>query len=159
MIQSFQILLATGGCAIAGAILAWVRGDQQEDFGSAVGGIVGFAIANGMAITLRGLRTNDDSHRETFSDPASCESGFAYGVFAIGYFAFAGWLTGYLHGHGDLAGTVCGGLGGFILAVIVPALHRSSFMARGRKVQLALSVVALGAVLAIVWTMYKHEFL
>jgi hypothetical protein len=79
-------------------------------------------------------------------------------VFAIAYFAFVGWLTGYLHDHGEFAGTVCGGLGGFILAIIVPALHRSSFMAVGRKLQLALSVVALLALLGSVWAMYAHDF-
>ncbi|MEZ6113204.1 MAG: hypothetical protein R3C99_19655 [Pirellulaceae bacterium] len=153
------ILLATGAGAIAGAFLAWLGGGQQEDFGSAIGGVVGLVIANGTAIYLRGFANGRDSTSGTLSNSASCESGFAYGVFAIAYFAFAGWLTGYLHGHGDFAGTVCGGLGGFILAVTVPAFHRSSFMAAGRKIQLAFSVAAFVALLAIVWMMYKHEFL
>ena len=159
MKQSFYILFATGTCAIAGTLIAWISGGQQEDVGSAIGGIAGFAIANAMAITFRGSKVTDESTKIKLSERASSESGFAYGVFAIAYFAFAGWLTGYLHDHGDFAGTVCGGLGGFIVAIIVPAFHRSSFMSAGRRLQLSLSVVALGALLAIVWAMYKHEFL
>ncbi|MGB7345949.1 MAG: hypothetical protein WBD20_17155 [Pirellulaceae bacterium] len=69
------------------------------------------------------------------------------------------WQAGFLHGHGDFAGTVCGGLGGIIMAIIVPAIHRSPFMASARRLQLSLSVVAPGSPLAIVPAMYKHEFL
>ena len=105
--------------------------------------------------TLRG----GESRNEGIPKSVSSELGFAYGVFAISYFAFVGWLAGYLHDHGELAGTVCGGLGGYILAVSVPAMHRSPFMAAGRTLQLSLSVVAFGSLLAIVWGMYKHEFL
>ncbi|QEG00752.1 hypothetical protein Mal15_48240 [Stieleria maiorica] len=159
MKQAFYILLATGACAIAGTLLAWLHGGQQEDVGSAIAGGAGFVMANGIAIRFRGSKVIGDSHSETFSGIASPELGFAYGVFAIAYFAFVGWLTGFLHDHGDFAGTVCGGFGGFILAIIVPAIHRSSFMAAGRKLQLSLSVIALGALLTIVWAMYKHEFL
>ena len=152
-------MFATGACAVAGTLLAWTSGGQQEDVGSAVGGLVGFALANGIAFAFRGSRVCDESHNDSHPDPAAAELGFAYGVVAVAYFAFVGWLTGHIHDHGKLAGTVCGGLGGFILAIIVPAIHRSSFMAAGRKLQLALSVAAVGAILAIVWAMYKHEFL
>jgi cyanate permease len=159
MKQSFYILFVTGAFAIAATFVAWVWGGKQEDVGGAIGGVVGFLLANGVVFTFRGPGVSGETQNEQVLESAAFELGFAYGVFAIFYFAFVGWLAGYLHDHGDLAGTVCGGLGGYILAVSVPALHRSSFMAVGRKLQLALSVVALGALLTIVWVMYKHEFL
>ena len=155
MKPSFHILLFTGACAIAATFLAWIWGGKQEDVGSAIGGVAGFLIANGMVFRLRG----GDTRNEKIPESVSSELSFAYGVFAISYFAFVGWLAGYVHDHGELAGMVCGGLGGFILAVSVPAIHRSPFMAAGRKFQLALSVVALGALLTIVWRMYRHEFI
>lgn len=155
MKPSFCILLVTGGCAIAASLLAWMWGGKQEDVGSAVGGVVGFLLANGVVFTLH----RGESRHDGITKAESSELGFAYGVFAISYFAFVGWLAGYLHNHGELAGTVCGGLGGYILAVSVPAIHRSTFMAASRKLQLALSVVAFAGILAIVWGMYKREFL
>lgn len=159
MKQSFYILFATGTSAIAGTLFAWMCGGRQEDAGSAIGGVVGFAIANGVVTTFCRSKAAGESYNQRCSNHASTEAGFTYGVFAIAYFAFVGWLTGYLHDHGAFAGTVCGGLGGFIVAIIVPTLYRSSFMAARRKLQLSLSAVALGALLAIVWAMYKHEFL
>lgn len=155
MKPSFYILLVTGACAIAATLLAWMWGGKQEDVGSAIGGFIGFILANGMVFTLRGGESRNDGIPKSVSS----ELGFAYGVFAISYFGFVGWLAGSVHGHGDLAGTVCGGLGGYILAVSVPAIHRSPFMAAGRKLQLTLSIVAFGALLTVVWVMYKHEFL
>lgn len=154
MKQSFFVLGITGAFAIAATLFAWVYGGKQEDVACAIGGTAGFVVANGIVVVFRksqgfGESDNTDSH----------EIGFAYGVFAIALFAFVGWLTGYLHEHGDFAGTVCGGLGGFILAAFVPALHRSRFMGLGRKLQFALSVLALGALLKIVWVMYEHEFM
>jgi hypothetical protein len=154
MKQSFFILTITGLSAIAAMLLAWVHGGKQEDVACAIGGVVGLAIANVVVIAFLTPRAVGESDYK-----GSPEIGFAYGVFAMAYFAFVGWLTGYLHGHGDFAGTVCGGLGGFILAVIVPAIHRSPFMALGRKQQFALSVLALGALLRIVWVMYLPEFI
>lgn len=139
---------------MAATVLAWVLGGKQEDVASATGGVLGFVVANVMVI--RFLKTGA---RSESNDNGSAEMGFAYGVFAITYFAFVGWLAGYLHGHGDFAGTVCGGLGGFILAVIIPAIHRAPFLASGRSQQFALSVVALAAILRIVWVMYRHEFM
>lgn len=159
MKQSFYILFVTGACAIAATFLAWVWGGKQEDVGSAIGGVAGLLLANGVAFTFRGPRVSGESHNEKVPESASSELGFIYGVFAIVYFAFVGWLAGFIHGHGELAGTVCGGLGGYILAVSVPAIHRSPFLAAGRKLQLALSVIALGALLTVVWVMYKHEFI
>lgn len=158
MQQSFYILFVTGAFAITATFLAWAWGGEQEDVASAIGGVVGFLLANGVALTFRGREISGESQNEEIPESASCELGFAYGTFAIVYFAIVGWLAGFLHAHGELAGTVCGGLGGFILAVSVPAIHRSTFMAAGRKLQITLSVVALGALLTIVWMMYKHEF-
>ena len=154
MKHSFFILTVTGVFAIAATLLAWVHGGKQEDVACAIGGIVGFAIANVVVIAFVKRGAVSESDCRGFP-----EIGFAYGIFALAYFAFVGWFSGYLHGHGDFAGTVCGGLGGVILAVIVPALHRSPFMALGRKLQFALSVVALAALLRIVWVMYRPEFI
>ena len=154
MKYSFFILLVTGSFAIAATFLAWAHGGKQEDVASAIGGVIGFAIASSVANAFAKRGGVSDSVCERCP-----EIGFAYGVFAVTYFAFIGWLTGYLHGHGDFAGTVCGGLGGFIMAVIAPALLRSPFMALGRKHQFVLSVVALGALLRIVWVMYLPEFM
>ncbi|KAA5546940.1 hypothetical protein FYK55_00505 [Roseiconus nitratireducens] len=153
MKQSFFVLGITGAFALASTLFAWADGGKQEDVACAIGGVAGFAAANGMVLVFRRFQGVGDSDHVD-----SPEIGFAYGVFAIAFFSFIGWLTGYLHEHGDFAGTVCGGLGGFILAVIVPTLHRSQFMAWRRKLQLALSVLALGALLKIVWAMYEHEF-
>jgi cyanate permease len=159
MKQSFYILSVTGASAIAATLFAWIQGNKQEDVGSAIGGVAGFVFANGIAIFYRGSKYRVALRAENSSESDACELGFAYGVFAIAYFAFVGWLTGYLHDHGDFAGTVCGGLGGYILAVMVPALHQTSFLAARRKQQLAIAVVALGALLRIVWAMYEREFL
>ena len=154
MKQLLFILIVTGAFAIAATFLAWALGGKQEDVANAIGGILGFAVANG--VVIRFLKPGAHGARNYKS---SSETGFSYGVFAIAYFAFVGWLTGYLHGHGDLAGTVCGGLGGFIPAVMVPALHRSPFLASGRRLQFAMSVVALAALLGIVWVWYLPEFI
>lgn len=154
MKRSFSILTVTGVFAIAATLLAWMHGGKQEDVACAIGGIIGFVIVNCAVIALLKFRMFSESDYGGVP-----EIGFAYGVFALAFFAFVGWLAGFLHGHGDFAGTVCGGLGGVILAVIVPALHRSPFMARGRKQQFALSVLALGALLGIVWVMYRPEFI
>lgn len=155
MKPSLCILLVTGACASAATLLAWMWGGKQEDVGSAIGGVAGFILANGVVFACRGGEPRNEGSPKS----ASAELGFAYGVFAVTYFAFVGWLAGYVHHHGELAGTVCGGLGGYILAVSVPAIHRSPFLAAGRKIQLALSVVAFGGLLTVVWVMYKHEFL
>ena len=154
MKQSFFVLGITGAFAIAATLIAWVNGGKQEDVACAIGGVFGFAIANGMLIVFR--KSNSVGESDYTDSP---EIGSAYIVCAIAYFAFIGWLTGYLHEHGDFAGAVCGGLGGFILAVFVPALHRLRFMALGRKIQFALSVLALGSLIKIVWAMYEHEFM
>lgn len=154
MKSAFYVLLTTGGVAIAATLVAWMWDAQQEDVSCAIGGVAGFLLANGIAITLHRDRSRNDEVVTT----GSVELGFAYGVFAIFYFAFVGWLSGYLHNHGDLAGTVCGGLGGYILAVGVPAIHRSPFLGGGRRLQLLLAIVAFCGVLAVVWLMYKHEF-
>lgn len=154
MKQSFFVLVFTGAIAIAATLVAWAYGGKQEDVACAIGGVAGFAIANAMVIAFRKSRGIGEP-----DSAGSPETGFAYGIFAVAFFAFVGWLTGWLHNHGDFAGTICGALGGFILAVFVPALHRSQFMASGRKHQFALSVVALGALLRIVWAMYEHEFM
>ncbi|MCO8123989.1 hypothetical protein NHH03_19755 [Stieleria sp. TO1_6] len=159
MKQSFTILLATGSCAIAATFLAWIWGGQQEDVGTAIGGIVGLVIANGMAVRVRRSRVSGELGNEQSSNSPSCELGFAYGIFAILFFALVGWLSGHLHGHGELAGIVCGGLGGYILAVLIPAVHRSSFLAAGRKLQLAISGAAFVALVSVVWAMYQHEFM
>jgi hypothetical protein len=150
----FFILIVTGAFAIAATMVAWLQGGRQEDVACAIGGIVGFVIAISVVnVSLKSCAVGR-------SDYEKCpEIGFAYGVFAVVYFAFIGWLAGYLHGHGDFAGTVCGGLGGFFVAVIVPAVIRSPFMAFGRKQQFALSLVALGALLRIVWVMHRPEFI
>jgi hypothetical protein len=116
MKQSFYVLFVTGAFAIAATFLAWVWGGKQEDVGSALGGVIGFLLANGVALTFRGPGISGKSQNEKAPESASFELGFAYGVFAIIYFAFVGWLAGYLHDHGELAGAVCGGLGGYILA-------------------------------------------
>lgn len=159
MKQSFYILLVTGAFAIAATALAWLVGGKQEDVGCAIGGLVGFLVANAFAFRIRGPEVSGESQNANALRLASPELGFSYGVFAIIYFAFVGWLSGYVHGHGELAGTVCGGLGGYILAVSVPAINRSPFMSAGRPLQLALCIIALGGVLMIVFVMYKHEFL
>lgn len=159
MKRAFSILFATGICATMGLLLAWWHGGQQEEMGTAIGGFLGFAVANGVAARISGSRAALRSSDDKCADRSCCEAGFAYGVFAVGYFAFIGWLTGFLHGHGDLAGTVCGGLGGFILAVIIPTLHQSEFMAQGRKFQFAISAAAFAALLRIVWAMYEHELM
>lgn len=159
MKQSFYILLVTGVFAIAATFLAWVWGGKQEDASCAIGGVAGFLLANGAAFRIRSSKVSGESYSENVFECESPVLEFAYGVFAIIYFAFVGWLSGYLHDHGELAGTVCGGLGGYILAVSVPAIHRSLFLSAGRAFQLALCVIALGGILAIVYVMYKHEFL
>lgn len=156
MKQSVGILFFTGACAIAASFLASIW-EFREDFASAVGGVAGFALANGVTIALRGLRVSGVSDKESSTVSQSFELGFAYGVFAIVYFSLVGWLTGYLHRHGEFAGTVCGGLGGFILAVIVPSILGSSFMSTGRRLQIAIAGVAFVAMLSIVWVMYEHE--
>jgi hypothetical protein len=73
-------------------------------------------------------------------------------------FAMVGLLTGWLHGHGDVAGTVTGGLGGLILAIIVPAMLGSSFMGNRRHVQYGVAAVAFVIQMSVVWIMYRHEF-
>ena len=156
MKQSFYILLITGASAIVATILARSWG-FREDFGSAIGGILGLTASNGTAFVFRGAMVRGGSSSEALTDSRTLELGFAYGVFAIAYFAFVGWLTGYVHKHGELAGTVCGGCGGYILAVTIPAIHRSPFMSLGRQLQLVLSCLVFVALLGIVWVMYKHE--
>ena len=74
-------------------------------------------------------------------------------------FAMVGLLTGWLHGHGDVAGTVTGGLGGLILSITVPAMLGSSFMGNRRRTQCIVAAIAFVAQMAIVWMMYRHEFL
>ena len=159
MKQSCYILLVTGAFALVATFLAWVWGGKQEDAGCAIGGVIGFVLANGVAFIYRGSGVSGYSHSGNTPKAELAALGLAYGVFAIVYFAFVGWIAGIAHQHGELAGTVCGGLGGYILAVGVPALHRSAFLSAGRKLQLAVAVMALGALLTIVYVMYKHEFL
>lgn len=89
MKPSFCILFVTGACAIAATLLAWMWGGKQEDIGSAIGGVAGFILANGVMFTLRG----GESRNEGIPKSVSSELGFAYGVFAISYFAFVGWLV------------------------------------------------------------------
>lgn len=153
MKTAFYVLLTTGGFAIAATLVAWMWDAQQEDVSCAIGGVAGFLLANGIAFTLR--RSN--SREEEVVTAESTEFGFFYGLFAIFFFAFVGWLSGYLHNHGDLAGTVCGGLGGYILSVSVPAIHRSSFLAASRRLQFLLAILALCGLIGIVWVMYKRE--
>ena len=78
---------------------------------------------------------------------------------SIAVFAVIGMLTGFVHGHGEIAGTVCGGLGGLILAIIVPAIlgtmFGTSFMAKGRFLQYCVAVMALVLLVVIVCVMYK----
>ena len=63
----------------------------------------------------------------------------AFVLASIAVFALIGMLTGYLHGHGEIAGTICGGLSGFILAIIVPVLQGTSFMSEHRFLQLIMA--------------------
>jgi hypothetical protein len=81
---------------------------------------------------------------------------------SVAVFAVIGMLTGYLHGHGEIAGTVCGGLGGLILAIMVPAIlatiFGTSFMAKGRFFQYCVAVLALILLVVIVCVMYEAWF-
>ena len=70
-------------------------------------------------------------------------------------FAVIGMLTGYLHGHGEDAGAVCGGLGGLILAIVVPSMVGTSFMTNRKLLQYFVAVMALVLLLAIVCRMYN----
>ncbi len=109
---SFCILIATGACAIAATILAWAWGGRQEDVGSAVGGAVGFLLANALAAGMMPESRGGDLRCDDDLESGSVELSLAYGVFAICYFAFVGWLAGCIHDHGEFAGMICGGLGG-----------------------------------------------
>ncbi len=73
-------------------------------------------------------------------------------------FAMVGLLTGWLHGHGDVAGAVTGGLGGLILSIIVPAMLDSPFLGKRRPVQYVVATIAFVIQMSIVWIMYRHEF-
>ena len=81
------------------------------------------------------------------------ESIFVLASMAV--FAVIGMLTGYLHGHGEEAGTVCGGLGGLILAILVPSMLGTPFMTKRKTLQYCVAAVALVLLLAIVCHMYN----
>ena len=74
---------------------------------------------------------------------------------SVAVFAVIGMLTGYLHGHGEDAGTVCGGLGGLILAIVVPSMLGTSFMTNRKILQDFVAVIALVLLLVIVCQMYN----
>jgi hypothetical protein len=73
---------------------------------------------------------------------------------SIAVFAVIGMLTGYIHGHGEIAGATCGGLAGLILAIVVPAILGTSFMSKRRFLQCCVAVVALVVLVVIVCMMY-----
>ena len=82
------------------------------------------------------------------------ESIFVLSSMAV--FAVIGMLTGYLHGHGEDAGAACGGLAGFILSIIVPAMLGTSFMSKQRTLQCCAALAALVLLVAIICVMYDH---
>lgn len=82
------------------------------------------------------------------------ESIFVLSSMAV--FALIGLLTGYLHGHGQEAGTACGGLAGFILSTGVPAMLSTPFMSKRRTLQCCVAGVALVILVSIICVMYSH---
>jgi len=73
---------------------------------------------------------------------------------SIAVFAVIGMLTGYLHGHGEIAGTICGGLGGLMLAVVVPLICETPFLSKHRYLQFFIAAIALVPLSSIVCWMY-----
>jgi hypothetical protein len=74
---------------------------------------------------------------------------------SIAVFAVIGMLTGFIHGHGEIAGATCGGLAGLILAIAVPAILGTSFMSKRRFFQYCVAAVALVVLVVIVCVMYN----
>lgn len=151
-----MILFVTAMSGLLAMLLAWQAG-YREDLSCAGGGIIGFALANGVMIyRTRSLSTmSQDVERR--KDSASHLATALYLIVIIISFACLGWMTGIVHKHGEVAGAACGALGGIILATCVPAIHRLNFLSGHRRLQLIVSLFALLILLGIVWVMYEHE--
>ena len=74
---------------------------------------------------------------------------------SIAGFATLGLFTGFVHGHGEIVGTVCGGLAGVVLAVFVPAVVSTSFMTNNKMLQYVIGLVALLMLVVVVCWAYK----
>jgi hypothetical protein len=74
---------------------------------------------------------------------------------SIAVFAMLGLLTGFVHGHGEIVGTICGGLAGIVLAIFVPAVVSTSFMTNRKPLQYFIALVALSSLLLVVCWAYN----
>jgi cyanate permease len=157
MKDSVFVLSVTAILSLAGLFIASLVGNR-EDLGTAVGGVAGFVLAHYTLSERRRPRQQPDQENGSARLSRSPFGAFIYLLFSVAGFSFIGWLTGYVHDHGQLAGALGGGLGGLILATMVPAMQRSSFLSTGRRFQLAMSTAATLALLGIILVMYRHLF-
>lgn len=75
-------------------------------------------------------------------------------VASIAVFSLIGLATGWVHGHGEITGTISGGLAGLILAIMVPACLGTSFLSQRRVFQVCIAIMALLVFLLVVGAAY-----
>ncbi len=149
-------LISTAVFSCIGLFLAIATG-SREDYGSAIGGLSGFCLATGFGLMwLSPLKSVDESTlTESRWTPPNVWGTF-YGGSAV-VFALIGWLTGYLHQHGQNAGAISGFFGGLLVSLCLAELFRWPLLPFNLALRLTFIIISMLLVLIVVWAMYFTE--